>query len=72
MSYVRILTICLLLVYFVSAAGCHCVDFFREGRFKACLNLDDTYVLWHPVSSRTLIVILPCLPSGLEAITFVV
>ena len=26
MSYVRTLTICLLLVYFVSAAGCHCFD----------------------------------------------
>ena len=26
MSYFRILTICLLLVYFVSAAGCHCFD----------------------------------------------
>ena len=25
--YFRILTICLLLVYFVSAAGCHCFDF---------------------------------------------
>ena len=27
LSYVRVLTICLLLVYFVSAAGCHCFDF---------------------------------------------
>ena len=26
MSYVRALTICVLLVYFVSAAGCHCFD----------------------------------------------
>ena len=26
LSYVRALTICLLLVYFVSAAGCHCID----------------------------------------------
>ena len=26
-SYIRVLTICLLLVYFVSAAGCHCFDF---------------------------------------------
>ena len=26
MSYVRALTICLLLVCFVSAAGCHCFD----------------------------------------------
>ena len=28
MSYVRTSTICLLLVYFVSAAGCHCFDLF--------------------------------------------
>ena len=27
LSYFRILTICLLLVYFVSAAGCHCFDY---------------------------------------------
>ena len=27
MSYVRTLTICLLLVYFVSTAGCHCFDY---------------------------------------------
>ena len=27
LSYFRILTICLLFVYFVSAAGCHCFDF---------------------------------------------
>ena len=26
LSYFRVLTICLLLVYFVSAAGCHCFD----------------------------------------------
>ena len=32
MSYVRSLTICLLLVYFVSAAGCHCFDLVE----KAC------------------------------------
>ena len=30
MSYVRTLTICLLLVYFVSAAGCHCFDLCRR------------------------------------------
>ena len=30
MSYVRTLTICLLLVYFVSAAGCHCFDMDTE------------------------------------------
>ena len=26
LSYFRVLTICLLLVYVVSAAGCHCFD----------------------------------------------
>ena len=26
-----VLTICLLLVYFVSAAGCHCFDLYRTG-----------------------------------------
>ena len=30
MSYVRTLTICLLLVYFVSAAGCHCFDLHKQ------------------------------------------
>ena len=39
MSYVRALTICLLLVYFVSAVGCHCFDLInhrksREKLFK--------------------------------------
>ena len=33
MSYVRTLTICLLLVYFVRAAGCHCFDL-------RCVNLN--------------------------------
>ena len=28
LSYFRVLTICLLLIYFVSAAGCHCFDFY--------------------------------------------
>ena len=32
MSYVRTLTICLLLFYFVSAAGCHCFDLYRKVR----------------------------------------
>ena len=27
MSYVRTLAICLLLVYFVGATGCHCFDY---------------------------------------------
>ena len=30
MSYVRTLTICLLLVYFVTAAGCHCFDLIND------------------------------------------
>ena len=30
MSYVRTLAICLLLVYFVGAAGCHCFDLSRK------------------------------------------
>ena len=34
MSYVRTLTICLLLVYFVSAARCHCFDFYYIDFFK--------------------------------------
>ena len=39
LSYVRVLTICLLLVYFVSAAGCHCFDFsqmFAEELMQEC------------------------------------
>ena len=32
MSYVRALTICLLLVYFVSAAGGHCFDLSKDPR----------------------------------------
>ena len=32
LSYFRVLTICLLLVYFVSAAGCHCFDLFTPKR----------------------------------------
>ena len=33
MSYVRTLTICLLLVCFVSAVGCHCFDLFHYKKF---------------------------------------
>ena len=33
LSYFLILTICLLLVYFVSAAGCHCFDLYRVQSF---------------------------------------
>ena len=40
MSYVRTLTICLLLVYFVSAAGCHCFDFHSN-------ILHDQYCILH-------------------------
>ena len=38
MSYVRTLAICLLLVYFVGAAGCHCFDLhtFSDANDKAC------------------------------------
>ena len=32
LSYFRILTICLLLVYFVSAAGCHCFDLQKSSK----------------------------------------
>ena len=34
MSYVRALTICLRLVYFVSAAGCHCFDLGGEASLQ--------------------------------------
>ena len=30
LSYFKALTICLLLVYFVSAAGCHCFEFHTD------------------------------------------
>ena len=30
MSYVRLLTICLLSVYFVGAAGCHCFEIYKK------------------------------------------
>ena len=36
MSYVRTLTICLLLVYFVSAAGCHCFDLAEKLKDFSC------------------------------------
>ena len=35
LSYFRVLAICLLLVYFVGAAGCHCFDFIRSKRGAA-------------------------------------
>ena len=38
MSYVRTLTICLLLVYFVSAAGCHCVDLYELDGFLGMVD----------------------------------
>ena len=48
MSYVRALTFCLLLVYFVSAAGCHCFDLLRfdpnslvNRRVKAVMSAMD-------------------------------
>ena len=38
MSYVRTLTICLLLVYFESAAGCHCFDFYASSKVDYTLD----------------------------------
>ena len=32
LPYFRVLTICLLLVYFVSAAGCHCFDLVSKSK----------------------------------------
>ena len=41
LSYFRILTICLLLVYFVSAAGCHCFDLpYIHVEYYLCHTLD--------------------------------
>ena len=47
LSYFRVLTICLLLIYFVSVAGCHCFDLYEldgilcmvdhsRGHLKSC------------------------------------
>ena len=44
MSHVRTLTICLLLVYFVSAAGCHCFDH--------CSNTYSFEEITHPYDTR--------------------
>ena len=41
MSYVRTLTICLLLVYFVSVAGCHCFDFDTAGILRKGFGLTN-------------------------------
>ena len=38
LSYFRILTICLLLVYFVSAAGCHCFDLYELDGFLCMVD----------------------------------
>ena len=38
LSYLRILTICLLLVYFVSAAGCHCFDLYELDGFLCMVD----------------------------------
>ena len=35
LSYFKVLTICLLLVYFVGAAGCHCFDLYELDGFSA-------------------------------------
>ena len=34
MSYIRALTICLLLVHVVSAAGCHCFDLINDRKSR--------------------------------------
>ena len=39
LSYFRILTICLLLVYFVSAAGCHYFDGIQGRCFNVILGM---------------------------------
>ena len=36
--YFRVLTICLLLVYFVNAAGCHCFDLFELDGFLCMVD----------------------------------
>ena len=48
MSYVRTLTICPLLAYFVSAAGCHCFDLYDiPGSVLLLLgSFDSSAFLW--------------------------
>ena len=41
MSYVRTLTICLLLVNLVSAAGCHCFDLHMEMIYKVRIMMTN-------------------------------
>ena len=43
-AYVRVLTICLLLVYFVSAAGCHCFDPLKfQCQILTCSYISEQY-----------------------------
>ena len=46
MSYVRTLTICLLLVYFVSAVGCHCFDLDTCGMFLFGWKVFNVILTW--------------------------
>ena len=55
MSYVRALTICLLLVYFVSAAGCHCFDFPDRVIVPGTTKLTFNISLWGTDANRTLV-----------------
>ena len=47
MSYVRILAVCLLLVYFVSAAGCHCFDLQRGGNVPFLSRTSVAKRIWY-------------------------
>ena len=44
-TYVRALTICLLLVYFVSAAGCHCFDLTENSKRTGNRSI-RTAIIW--------------------------
>ena len=54
MSYVRTLTICLLLVYFVSAAGCHCFDLYGNKYKYILAGIDATsrYKVTRPLRTK--------------------
>ena len=53
MSYFRILTICVLLVYFASAAGCHCFDYYLHD-FRYVHDLFCSLVLKHESRAQNL------------------
>ena len=55
LSYVRVLTICLLLVYFAIAAGCHCFDFISLRIHlvaPACSAIVSLFFSWFHLSRR--------------------